>query len=194
VAHVQHKTEQKWTYADYRTWPDDERWELIDGEAFLMSPAPTRRHQEISIELASQFHVHLKGKWCKVYVAPFDVRLSAGEGTDDEAILTVVQPDIVVVCDPSKLDERGCIGVPDLIVEILSPSTAERDLKDKFYLYQRVGVKEYWLVSQSDSTLMVFKLNAIGEYGRPEMYGARDRVDVPMLGDLVVDLADVFAS
>jgi Uma2 family endonuclease len=187
------KDQERFTYADYLTWPDDERWELIDGDAYMMSPAPTRRHQEISIDLASQFHNYLKGKPCKVYDAPFDVRLSDSGDTEDSAIITVVQPDIVIVCDSSKLDDRGCNGAPDLIVEILSPSTAEHDLKVKFYLYQRMGVREYWIVNQSDSTLMIFKINAANEYGRPEMYGTSDKVPVPLLGDLVIDLADVFA-
>jgi Uma2 family endonuclease len=187
------KKHEIFTYSDYLTWPDDERWELIDGEAYMMSPAPTRRHQEISIELSSQIHQHLKGKSCKVYTAPFDVRLPEKHDATDDEIETVVQPDIVVICDPDKLDDKGCKGAPDFVVEILSPRTAEHDLKDKFYLYQRVGVREYWIVNQTDRTLMVFKLNLAGEYGRPEMYGSRDIVAVPLLGDLEIDLAEVFA-
>ncbi len=187
------KAEHKWTYADYLTWPDDERWEVIDGEAYAMSPAPSRRHQEISGELFRQIANHLKGKSCKVYDAPFDVRLTDNPVQSDDEIQTVVQPDIVVVCDTEKLDDKGCKGTPDLLVEILSPSSAEHDLKVKFYLYQRVGVGEYWIVNQTDSTVMVFKLNSAGEYGRPDMYGPRDKVEVSLLGDLVIDLADVFA-
>ena len=187
------KEQERFTYTDYLTWPGDERWELIDGEAYMMSPAPSRKHQELSIELCRQFANYLKGKPCRVYDAPFDVRLPNAADQPDEQVETVVQPDIVVVCNPEKLDDRGCKGAPDLIVEILSPSTAEHDLKDKFYLYQRVGVLEYWIVSQTDKTLMIFKLNATGEYGRPEMYGSRDKVAVPLLGDLEVDLAEVFA-
>ncbi len=180
------------TYADYMTWPDGERWELIDGEAYMMSPAPSRKHQEISIDLASQFHTFLKGKKCRVYDAPFDVRLPQHADQPDDEIETVVQPDIVVVCDGSKLDDRGCKGAPDLVIEILSPSTSKMDLQDKFFLYQRVGVKEYWLVHPSDKTVMVFRLNNQGEYGRADMFAGDDKVSVPLLGELIIDLKDVF--
>ena len=188
----QMKAEQKWTYADYLTWPEGERWELIDGVAYNMSPAPTRRHQELSGELFRQIANQLKGKSCKVYDAPFDVRLPDYPDQSDDGIETVVQPDIVVVCDPSKLDERGCKGAPDLVIEISSPGTAERDLKDKFKLYQKTGVKEYWVVHPTDKTTMIFKLNDAGEYGRPDIYGSADKVSVPLLGDLEIDLAEVF--
>jgi Uma2 family endonuclease len=129
------KLEQAWTYADYCSWPDDERCELIDGVAYAMSPAPSRQYQELSGELFRQFANHLKGKPCKVYDAPFDLRLSEQNAASDNYVTTVVQPDILVVCDSSKLDDRGCNGAPDLIVEILSPATAARDLKEKFDLY-----------------------------------------------------------
>lgn len=185
-------TEQKWSYAGYLHWPEGERWELIDGVAYAMSPAPSRQHQELSGELFRQLANYLKGKRCRVYGAPFDVRLPDVADASDEETDTVVQPDIVVVCDPAKLDDRGCKGAPDLIVEILSPSTARHDLKDKFHLYQRVGVKEYWVLHPTDKTLMVFKLNDNGEYGRPEMYVPDDRVAVQLLGDLVIDLSDLF--
>ena len=194
MGYVVNTTAEKWTYADYLTWPEGERWELIDGVAYMMSPAPSRRHQELSGNLQSILHQHLKGKRCKVYDAPFDVRLPDGVDETAEAIETVVQPDIVVVCDPEKLDDRGCKGAPDLIVEILSPSSADRDLKEKFYLYQRVGVREYWILNQTDETLMVFKLINGCEYGRPEMYVSRDKVAVPLLGDLIIDLNDVFSA
>ena len=182
------------TYADYLTWPDGERWELIDGEAYMMSPAPSRKHQEISIELASQFHVFLKGKPCRVYDAPFDVRLPQHADQPDDEIETVVQPDIVVVCDRSKLDDKGCKGAPDLVIEILSPSTSKMDMQNKFFLYQRVGVKEYWLVHPFDKTVMVFRRNDQNEFGRAEMYASDDRVSVPLLGELIIDLKDVFSE
>jgi len=180
------------TYADYLSWPDGERWELIDGEAYMMSPAPSRRHQELSMELGIQFANFLKGKSCKVYFAPFDVRLPQHADQPDDEIETVVQPDIVVVCDRSKLDDKGCKGAPDLVIEILSPSTSKMDLQDKFILYQRVGVKEYWLVHPSDKTVMVFRRNELGEYGRADMYASDDKVSVPLLGELIIDLKDVF--
>ncbi|MBV5340706.1 MAG: Uma2 family endonuclease [Deltaproteobacteria bacterium] len=188
------KEQERFTYADYLSWPDDERWELINGVPYSMSPAPNRMHQKVSAALFNQLYNHLKGKSCETYSAPFDVRLTGTSDAPDDETDTVVQPDIVVICDPDKLDDKGCKGAPDLIVEILSPSTAEHDLKDKFYLYQKVGVREYWIVNQTDKTLMIFKLNAAGEYGRPEMYGSHDIVAVPLLGELEVDLAEVFAS
>jgi Uma2 family endonuclease len=193
TASPRHKEQDAFTYADYLTWPDGERWELIDGEAYMMSPAPNRKHQEISIELSSQFHIHLKEKSCKVYTAPFDVRLPETLDASDDEIETVVQPDIVVVCDHNKLDDRGCKGAPDLVVEILSPSTSKKDMQEKLFLYQRVGVMEYWVIHPSDKTVMVFQLDNQGEYGRAKMYAADDKIDVPLLGNLVIDLAEVFS-
>ncbi|MBI4778090.1 Uma2 family endonuclease, partial [Candidatus Desantisbacteria bacterium] len=125
------KKEERFTYGDYLKWPDDQRWELIDGVAYDMSPAPSRKHQKVVGELFAQFHSYLKDKSCEVYVAPFDVRLpEVDEGVAplaaDEEIITVVQPDIVVVCDRDKLDDRGGRGAPDIVIEILSPWTAKQ--------------------------------------------------------------------
>jgi len=131
----------KYTYKDYINWSDEESWEIIDGTLYNMSPAPTRRHQKISGELFAAIHSYLKDKTCEVYSAPFDVRLSINNENDDD-ITNVVQPDISVICDLMKLDDKGCNGSPDLIVEIVSPSTLKKDLKEKFYLYEKVGVKE----------------------------------------------------
>lgn len=186
------KNKERFTYADYLTWPDDERWELIDGEAYCMSPAPGSRHQDVSRELLVIIAQYLKGKPCKVYGAPYDVRLPENAGTSDNYIETVVQPDIVVVCDRSKLDDKGCKGAPDLVIEILSPSTLKMDMQDKFFLYQRVGVKEYWLVHPFDKTVMVFHQNERGEYGRADMYACDDKISVPLLGELIINLKDIF--
>lgn len=191
-------SDHKWTYADYLSWPDDERWELIDGAAYAMSPAPARQHQKISQELNRQFANYLKGKKCEVYAAPFDIRLinsiDDSMNTADDYIGNVVQPDIVVVCDQNKLDEKGCKGSPDLIIEILSPSTARMDMTTKFELYQRHAVKEYWIVHPNDQTILVFKLTEIGLYGVPDRYCAEDTIPVILLGDLVIDLESVFNS
>lgn len=192
MGNAQVKTDRKWTYADYLGWPDDERWELIHGVAFNMSPAPGRLHQELSGALFNMLYNHLKGRTCKVYAAPFDVRLPDYLDQSDTEIETVVQPDIVVVCDPSKLDDKGCKGAPDLVMEILSPATAEHDLTDKFKLYQKTGVKEYWVVHPTDRTTMIFKLNEVGAYGKPDIYGSKDKVSVPLLGDLEINLAEAF--
>lgn len=185
---------QRWTYADYLTWPDDQRWEIIDGVAYAMSSASGSRHQEVSVELTRQFANHLKGKSCKIITAPFDVRLPQPADFKDEKIETVVQPDIVVVCDRDKLDERGYNGVPDLIIEITSPSTGRNDLTIKFDLYQQHGVKEYWIVHPAEQTVLVFKRGEDQTYGKPERYADDHKVAVPLLGDLVIDLADVFAE
>jgi len=185
---------ERWTYADYLTWPDDERWEIIDGVVYAMSPGPGTRHQDISWHLTLQIGAHLDDKPCKAFTAPFDVRLSEQLESSDNYIETVVQPDIIVVCDRSKLDERGCNGAPDLIIEILSPSTAKQDTLLKFNLYQKHGVKEYWMVHPNDQTVLVFKLLDSGLYGRADMYVSGDVIAVPMLGSLEIDLTKVFVE
>ena len=159
-----------------------------------MSPAPGSRHQDVSRELLVIFAQHLKGKSCKVYDAPYDVRLPEKDNTSDNYIETVVQPDIVVVCDRSKLDEKGCKGAPDLVIEILSPSSAGNDLTVKYDLYERHGVKEYWIIHPAEMTLFVYHLSDSGSYGAPERYAGVDKVAVLLLGDLVVDLGEVFAE
>jgi len=190
----QQKTDHRFSYADYLTWPDNERWELIDGTAFAMSPSPGLRHQDLVLTIGSQLKSLLRDTSCKTIVAPFDLRLSEQSHTSDNYIDTVVQPDILVVCDKVKLDERGCNGAPDLVIEILSPSTAKMDTLLKFNLYQKHGVKEYWLVHPNDQTVMVFKLLDTGLYGRADMYVAGDIIPVPLLGELEVDLAKVFTE
>lgn len=158
---------RRYTYADYLTWPEDERWELIDGVAYDMSPTPTRRHQEVVVEICRQFANQLEDRRCRVYVAPFDVRLGAPGAADDQ-IDTVVQPDVSVWCDPDKLDERGAKGAPNLAVEVLSPHTAAKDLTVKRDLYARVGVAEYWTLEPLDRVLMIWRLEG-GRYGTPRI-------------------------
>lgn len=189
-----HNRQERFAYSDYLTWPDDERWELIDGGAYNMSPAPGSIHQRVSMDLSRQFSTYLKGKPCKVFAAPFDVRLSEQSGLSDDAIETVVQPDLVVVCDPSKLDDRGCKGAPEIVVEIVSPSTGSYDLTTKFDLYQKYAVKEYWIVMPGEQAVMVFKLQKNGVYGPPDRFGSSDRVVVEMLDGLIIELAEVFAE
>ena len=179
------------SYRDYQAWSKDERWEIIRGEASLMTPAPPRRHQEISVELARQFSNFLLGKTCRVYTAPFDVRLGY-ELERDEDIHTVVQPDISVVCDQARLDEKGCLGAPELIIEILSPASSRRDWKDKFSLYEEFGVKEYWIVDPAGQTVVVFYLGTDGRYGRPTVYTEEDKIAVGLLEGLVIELESVF--
>lgn len=154
-----YKKEKKFTCEDYISWDDDERWELINGIAFLMSPAPAPEHQRVSIIISNEIFNFLKGKKCEVYHAPFDVMLFADASTDLKSIDTVLQPDIFVTCDPSKIDSRGLRGAPDLIIEILSPYTAERDFKDKYFLYQQAGVREYWIIDPASRSVHSFSID-----------------------------------
>lgn len=181
----------KYTYKDYLNWPGEERWELIDGIPYNMSPEPARKHQKILGELFTSIHNYLKNKECEVYSAPFDVRLLT-DNIGDEETTNVVQPDISVICDSSKLDNRGCKGSPDLIMEIVSPSTLKKDLKEKFYLYERAGVKEYWIVYPDEKTIVSYILNEDGKYGRPEVYSEEDSLKVNVLESLEINLTDIF--
>lgn len=183
------KLDQKYSYADYLTWDEEERWEILDGVP-CMQAAPSRIHQEISGELYLQFGSYLKGKPCKVYHAPFCVRLDVEK--NDYDIKNVVEPDITIVCDNSKLDERGCKGSPDMIVEILSPSTAKKDRVDKFNKYEKAGVKEYWVVEPDQKLVSVFLLQPNGRYGRTEMYTEDNKIKVSIFQDLEIDLKPVF--
>ena len=185
------KRKERYTYADYLKWPNDERWEIIGGEPYLMSPAPSSEHQRILMEIASQLHTYLRGKDCTVFPAPFDVRLPRGEEKDDE-IENVVQPDLVVVCDRDKIDKRGCKGAPDLIIEILSYSTAKKDLNDKFNLYEQTGVKEYWVVFQGEEVVEVYQLNDTKRYEKSGTYHSSDQIKVGILPELEIDLSLVF--
>lgn len=183
---------ERFSYADYCKWTDDECWELIDGVEYDMSPAPSRIHQKLSGELFVRIYDVLKDRQCEVYAAPFDVRLPDYAEASDEEIFTVVQPDIVVVCDASKLDERGCMGAPDLVIEILSPYTAAKDMKIKRDLYEQHGVSEYWLVHPTDKTLMVYCLRQDKQYAKAEIYASQDIVESTVIEGLKIDLTDLF--
>ena len=181
------KEEERFTYSDYCTWDDGERWELIDGYAYAMSPAPSWIHQSYSMALLLKIGAFLEGKPCMVFHAPFDVRLNA-ESYDD----TVVQPDIVVICDKSKISGTGCIGAPDMVIEILSPSTAAHDRFLKFRTYLRAGVREYWIVDPDTKTVTVHILKN-GEY-TTNVYDDADSAPVHVLEGLTIELKDIFAD
>ena len=183
---------ERFSYADYCKWTDDERWELIDGVEYDMSPAPSRIHQKLSGELFVRIYDVLKDRQCEVYAAPFDVRLPDYAEASDEEIFTVVQPDIVVVCDASKLDERGCMGAPDLVIEILSPYTAAKDMKIKRDLYEQHGVREYWLVHPTDKTFMIYCLRQDKQYAKAEIYASQDIVESTVIEGLKIELTDLF--
>ena len=184
------KEEPYFTYADYKEWElgVGERFELIYGEAFAMAGA-NERHQAILGGLFNQFYNYLEGKPCKVYPAPFDVRLFYEEDESDD---TVVQPDIVVIGDGKKRGNEGCRGAPDLVVEILSPSNTAIEMERKLKLYRQAGVREYWIVDPENSGLTVycFKDGAI----LTNAYGSADTVRVSIFPDLDITLEQVFAE
>lgn len=173
------------TYADYLTWPNDCRYELIGGVAYAMAPAPARRHQEVAGEIFRQIADALDGTPCRPYIALFDVRLATSADAGDAQIDTVVQPDISVVCDRNKLDERGCKGAPDWIVEVLSPATASHDQIVKHALYERFGVREYWLVHPTDHLVTVYIL-VEGAYGKPDMRELEGDLTCRVLPEVVI--------
>lgn len=164
------KKDDHYTYGMYKDWPDEERWELIHGVAYNMSPAPSRKHQETLSWLFRELSLFLKDKSCKTYFAPFDVRLPEADEADDEAIDTVVQPDIVVFCDLTRLDDAGAKGAPDICVEVLSPSTSRKDLSVKFDLYERHGVKEYWVVDPAGEWFQVFSMIDNGKFDEGRLF------------------------
>ena len=181
----------RYTFADALTWGEDERIEIIDGDAFMMPP-PLRVHQKISGQLYRQIANFLEGKKCEVYAAPFAVRPFEEDGDTPEDVDTMLEPDITVVCDPDKLDKYGCKGAPDMVIEILSPSTRRHDLAVKYRLYQRAGVREYWIVDPDTKTVQVFKLDD-GLYNAPDVFTA-GAVPVGIWEDFSIDLSRVFTE
>jgi Uma2 family endonuclease len=180
----------RYSYKEYLEWDQDERWELIDGIPYSMAPAPSSKHQEILGNIFALFYNYLSDKRCKVYMAPFDVRLS--DCDDEHETFNVVQPDLSVICDLRKIDERGCKGSPDLIVEVLSPGlAAKRDKILKFELYQRYKVKEYWIVDPYNENIEVYLLENQG-YGDRQVYVKGDVFTVSIFRDLLVDLNQIF--
>jgi len=182
-----YKPAERYTYADYASWDDDNRYELIDGEVFMMS-APSVEHQGISGELFRQIANYLVGKKCRVFAAPFDVCLS-GKGDEDD---TVVQPDILVICDKTKLDKQKCNGAPDMIIEVLSPSITKHDKLIKFNKYKQAGVREYWIADPVDKSVVVHIL----ENGRYFIgaYEGEGSIPVHVLEGCEIDLSGVFTD
>ncbi|MCL2511381.1 MAG: Uma2 family endonuclease [Bacteroidales bacterium] len=185
-----------YSYADYLTWTDDKMREIIDGVVYMFS-APVRKHAAAIIPFIFRTvsHIRKRKAKCKIYTAPFDVRLPKNGETADDKIFNVVQPDIVVICDPSKLDDKGCIGAPDLIVEVSSPSTSKRDMEEKFFLYEEVGVKEYWVVTPKDKEVTIFLLQPNGKYNNGTVYqvaAGTTKVPVNTLKGLIIDLEELF--
>jgi len=178
---------ERYTYADYATWDDGNRYELIDGKACMMS-APSTDHQRVLVELGRQFANYLRGKPCEVFLAPFDVCLNA-KGDDDD---TVVQPDLVVICDPSILDKKRCNGAPDLVIEVASPSTSRLDRMIKLNKYLQAGVREFWIADPDDRGVTVHVLEN-GKYV-VSAYEGSETVSVAALDGCKITLPDVFGD
>lgn len=185
--------QERFTFADCLTWDEDEHIEIINGEAFMMA-TPSRIHQGICFEIGRQLGNYLEGKQCKVYPAPFGVRLFERDGDSPENVDTVVEPDISVVYDRSKLDEHGCKGAPDLIVEVLSPSTQRHDQLVKLNLYQRAGVREYWIVDPENRTVRVMVQADDGLLHVHEVYRQEDVAKVNVLDGCFIELSKVFSE
>jgi Uma2 family endonuclease len=180
----------RYSYADYLTWEIEGMVEIIKGKVFREVAAPNRGHQDISGKLFFEFYGFLQNHPCRVYEAPFDVRLPV-HSKKNEDIFTVVQPDICVICDPSKLDDAGCIGAPDLIVEILSPGANKKDLKYKYDVYLESGVREYWVIHPYEQTLLVYTLEN-GIYHASRLFVAGDMVRSGVVDGFTLDVEDLF--
>ncbi len=181
-----------YSYADYLKWQFQERVELLRGKILKMTPAPSVRHQRISARLHLLMGHAFREQSCQPFYAPFDVRLYNRKKSKkaSKEIFTVVQPDLCVICDESKLDERGCNGAPDLVIEVLSPGNTKREMNEKFELYEEAGVREYWLVHPLDEFVLIYVLNEDERYIglRP----ATEIVQSAIFPELRVDLEEVF--
>ncbi len=181
-----------YSYADYFKWKFEERVELFRGLIHKMSPAPNPIHQKVAKKLVLRIEGLLQNKRCELFFAPFDVRLpDSKKRTEDEQVFTVVQPDLCVICDPAKIDNRGCIGAPDLVVEILSPGNTEKEMGIKFDLYEENGVKEYWIVEPADKTILVYTLRD-GKYVGLKPFTEEDEMASPLFPELKFRVGEVF--
>lgn len=186
-----------YTYADYLTWQFDEALELIKGKIMLMSPAPNVAHQSISAHLTGILYQFFKHKDCRLFAAPFDVRLYDKNRSEvaNQDIYTVVQPDLCVICDNNKLDVQGCLGSPDWIIEILSKGNSKKEMQIKYELYQENGVMEYWLIYPVEQAVYQFVLDAATQkYGLFKMHPGIGKASPYLFPDLEIDLQEVFAE
>ncbi len=184
--------DKTYSYADYLTWQFQDKLELNKGKIFKMSPAPSTNHQRISMELAGILYNFFKPHQCNLFAAPFDVRLiDKKKSTLDKEIFTVVQPDLCVICDETKIDERGAIGAPDQVIEILSPGNSNKEMKYKFDLYEEAGVQEYWIVNPADKTLFIYVLKENQFIGMHPLI-EEDSIQSKLFPDLDFQLAEIF--
>jgi Uma2 family endonuclease len=179
-----------YTYADYLKWQFDGSVELIRGKLYRMSPAPKRAHQRAVSHLLVDISLYLGRNSCEIYTAPFDVRLPVRNEWKPNQLHTVVQPDLCVICDPAKLDDAGCLGAPDWIIEITSPRTAKQDFNEKYYLYEEAGVREYWIIQPNENTVNVYVLED-GKYSLVDVYESGE-VPCQIFPDLVVSHERIF--
>jgi Uma2 family endonuclease len=187
------KANRRYSYADYLQWQFEERVELLRGKVYHMFPAPSVRHQRLVSFVHGELYGYFRKRPCQLFVAPFDVRLYNRKKSllASEEIFSVVQPDVCVVCDSSKLDKQGCNGAPDLVIEVLSPGNSKREMQDKFELYEEAGVQEYWLVEPSDNFIIVYTLNEAGKYiGLQPM---TLKMASPLFPELKLNLTKLFA-
>jgi Uma2 family endonuclease len=188
------KDDRAYRYGEYRTWSDDERWELIDGVAYDMSLAPSTAHQAIVVWLIQALGPVLGKGGCRVFTAPFDVLLPDTPGQPDDEVLNVVQPDLAVICDPSKLRPFGCVGAPDWVIEILSPSTSRRDLAEKHALYERHGVREYWVIDPGNRYIHVYVPGENRKYPKPGLHVGAATVKSTVCLGFEIKLEELFAA
>jgi len=181
------KRPEGYTYADYKLWPEGERWELIQGDAWSMSPAPKRRHQTILGSLYAQLDRYFLGKPCRPHIAPVDVFLLL-DSEEIESATNVVQPDAFVVCDQSKLREECIVGAPDFVLEILSLSTAMKDQTQKRLLYERSGVLEYWILNPDTYEVIIYNRKNSETFGLPRVADIRTGVSVSLFEALVLSI------
>ncbi|MFD2037612.1 Uma2 family endonuclease [Belliella marina] len=179
-----------YSYADYLSWDLEEMVELIKGKIFKQAAAPRRIHQEVSFKVARIIADFLEGKKCKTFIAPFDVRLPV-QSKKNEDIYTVVQPDICVICDLEKLDEMGCVGAPDLIIEILSPGNNQKELINKYEVYEESGVKEYWIIHPTEQTVMMYFL-IDGKFQPSRLFTVGHKIKSSVIDGFELELEKVF--
>ncbi len=193
MGHPVPRPAQQFTYGQYRTWDDDQRWELHQGQPVLMSPAPTTRHQTVVLRLSAAIEIALRGRRCRPFVAPTDVLLADDDDQDQDDITTVVQPDVFVVRDPNKIHHAYVRGAPDLVIEVLSPSTARRDQGSKRDLDEKAGVAELWLVFPDFKTVERYRHDG-ARYGKSEPFSVDDDLASTAVAELTVPLGSVFAE
>jgi Uma2 family endonuclease len=181
-----------YTYADYYKWQFEERVELIKGKIFKVGPTPNPVHQQLLGDIFTLLKTFLPRKPCKVFFAPFDVRLT-DKSMDDKDIITVLQPDICVVFDRTKVDKRGCIGAPDLVVEVLSPGNSAKELRNKYEVYEEAGVKEYWVVSPQNQNFLIYTLHD-GKFQLSPVKMPGDVVTSFVLPGFSIDLTELFSD